>query len=85
MRLAWLDALVWSSGWLGLAAACLTAAAARALGSTATPAMLALAFGGTLAVYVIDRVRDLPRDSATAPERAAFVFPSEYKPWLWLA
>jgi 4-hydroxybenzoate polyprenyltransferase len=73
MRLAWLDALVWSSGWLGLAAACLTAAAARALGSTATPAMLALAFGGTLAVYVIDRVRDLPRDRATAPERAAFV------------
>ena len=73
MALAWLDACLWSSAWLGLAAAALTAAAARALGLAPAPALLGLAFGGTLAVYVIDRVRDLPRDRVTAPERAAFV------------
>lgn len=73
MALAWLDACLWSSAWLGLAAAALTAAAARALGLSPAPALLGLAFGGTLAVYVIDRVRDLPRDRVTAPERAAFV------------
>jgi 4-hydroxybenzoate polyprenyltransferase len=73
MPLAWLDALVWSSAWLALAALCLTAAAARALGVAAAPALLGLVFGGTLAVYVIDRVRDLARDHATAPERTAFV------------
>jgi 4-hydroxybenzoate polyprenyltransferase len=73
MPLAWLDALLWSSAWLALTAACLTAAASRALGLGPEPALLGLAFGGTLAVYVIDRVRDLPRDRTTAPERAAFV------------
>jgi 4-hydroxybenzoate polyprenyltransferase len=73
MALAWLDACLWSSVWLGLAAAALTAAAARALGLAPEPALLGIAFGGTLAVYVIDRVRDLPRDRVTAPERAAFV------------
>ena len=73
MALAWLDAWLWSSAWLALAAAALTAAAARALGLAPRPALLGLAFGGTLAVYVIDRVRDLPRDRVTAPERAAFV------------
>ena len=55
------------------AAAALTAAASRALGLRPEPALLGLVFGGTLAVYVIDRVRDLPRDRVTAPERAAFV------------
>ena len=73
MPLAWLDALLWSSAWLALTAACLTAAASRALGLGPEPALLGLAFGGTLAVYVIDRVRDLPRDRTTAPERATFV------------
>jgi hypothetical protein len=73
MGLAWLDPWLWSSAWLALAAAALTAAAARALGVAPAPALLGLAFGGTLAVYVVDRVRDLPRDRATAPARAAFV------------
>jgi hypothetical protein len=73
MGRAWLDAALWSSAWLALAAATLTAAAARALGAAISPALLALAFGGTLAVYVLDRVRDLGRDRATAPARAAFV------------
>jgi hypothetical protein len=73
MGRAWLDAALWSSAWLALAAAALTAAAARALGVAAAPALLGLAFGGTLAVYVLDRVRDLAKDRATAPARAAFV------------
>jgi len=73
MPLAWLDGLLWSSIWLALTALCLTAAASRALGLTPEPAILGLACGGTLAVYVIDRVRDQPRDRTTAPERAAFV------------
>jgi 4-hydroxybenzoate polyprenyltransferase len=73
MSPAWLDALMWSSAWVALAALCLTAAASRALGLGPEPATLGLAFGGTLAVYVIDRVRDLPRDRTTSPERAAFV------------
>jgi 4-hydroxybenzoate polyprenyltransferase len=69
----WLDALLWSSAWLALAAAALTAASARALGLAPAPALLGLAFGGTLAVYVLDRVRDLARDRVTAPARTAFV------------
>jgi 4-hydroxybenzoate polyprenyltransferase len=73
MALAWLDRLLWSSAWLALAAAALTAASARGGGLAPGPALLGLAFGGTLAVYVVDRVRDLPRDRVTAPERAAFV------------
>jgi hypothetical protein len=73
MALAWLDACLWSSAWLAAAAAALTAAAARALGVAAGPALLALVSAGTLVVYVIDRVRDEPRDRATAPARAAFV------------
>jgi hypothetical protein len=32
-----------------------------------------LAFGGTLAVYNLDRLRDLARDRASAPARSAFV------------
>ena len=73
MALAWLDAWLWSSAWLALAAGALTAAASRALGVSPGPALLALACGGTLAVYVIDRVRDQSRDRVTAPARAAFV------------
>jgi len=73
MGLAWLDAVLWSSAGLALGAAALTAAASRALGLVPEPALLALVSGGTLTVYVIDRVRDLPRDRVTAPRRAAFV------------
>jgi 4-hydroxybenzoate polyprenyltransferase len=55
------------------AAAALAAAAARALGLGVEPALLALAFCGTLAVYGVDRVRDLARDARTSPLRSAFV------------
>jgi hypothetical protein len=40
MGLAWIDALVWSSVWLALAAAALLAASARALGVVPVPALL---------------------------------------------
>jgi 4-hydroxybenzoate polyprenyltransferase len=73
MERAWIDPWLWSSAWLALAATALTAAGARATGVAATPALLGLAFGGTLAVYVMDRVWDLERDRTTAPARAAFV------------
>lgn len=71
--LAALDVLFWSSVWLAAAAAALTAAASHALGVAAEPALLGLAAGGTLVVYVIDRLRDLERDRLSAPARAAFV------------
>ena len=73
MALAAIDALLWSSVWLATAAAVLTAAGARSLGLEPAPALLGLAFGGTLLVYVVDRLRDLERDRASAPARAAFV------------
>lgn len=73
MSLAWLDALVWSSVWLAAAAAALAAASSRAMGIEPAPVVMALAAGGTLAIYGTDRLRDLARDRATAPERVAFV------------
>ena len=73
MPLAALDALAWSSLWLALAAAALAAAASRGLEVPPAPAVLGLAFGGTVLIYVIDRLRDLARDRASAPGRAAFV------------
>jgi 4-hydroxybenzoate polyprenyltransferase len=73
MPLAALDALAWSSLGLALAAAALAAAASRALEVAPAPAVLGLAFGGTVVVYVIDRLRDLARDHTSAPARAAFV------------
>jgi 4-hydroxybenzoate polyprenyltransferase len=73
MALAAIDALLWSSVWLAAAAAVLTAAGARSLGLEPAPALLGLAFGGTLVVYVVDRLRDLERDRVRAPARAAFV------------
>jgi 4-hydroxybenzoate polyprenyltransferase len=73
MPLAALDALAWSSLGLALTAAALAAAASRALEVAPASAVLGLAFGGTVVVYVVDRLRDLARDRASAPERAAFV------------
>ena len=68
-----LDALLFSGVWVALAAAALVAASFRVLGAPPQPAVVALAFLGTLAVYAIDRLRDLERDRAKAPLRSAFV------------
>jgi hypothetical protein len=68
-----LDALAFSSVWVAAAAALLCAAAAHAMGISCPPEAVTLAFGGTLAVYNIDRLRDLERDRVTAPLRSAFV------------
>jgi hypothetical protein len=69
----WIDALAWSGLWLAVAAAALVAASSRAIGIDPAPVVMALAAGGTLAVYGTDRLRDRVRDRGTAPERAAFV------------
>jgi 4-hydroxybenzoate polyprenyltransferase len=79
-----LDALLFSSLWVAAAAAGLALATGEVLSGGAPgagasfladeiagPALLA--FGGTLAVYGIDRLRDLARDRASAPLRSAFV------------
>lgn len=68
-----LDALLFSSLWVATAAAALTAAAGRALGGGLPVGPPLLAFGGTLAVYNLDRLRDLARDRESAPLRSAFV------------
>ncbi len=67
------DAFAFSSALVACAAAALAAAAARALGTPPAPAVLALAFCGTVVVYCLDRVRDLARDVHTSPLRSAFV------------
>jgi 4-hydroxybenzoate polyprenyltransferase len=68
-----LDAFAFSSALVACAAAALAAAASRALGFAPEPAVLALALCGTVVVYCLDRVRDLPRDGRTSPLRSAFV------------
>lgn len=68
-----IDALLFSGAWVALAAASLTAACFRVFGAAPRASILALAFFGTLAVYTIDRLRDLERDRVTAPLRSAFV------------
>jgi 4-hydroxybenzoate polyprenyltransferase len=73
MLLGLLDAVVFSSLWLALTAAALLAAASAALGTTADPRAVGLAFFGTLVIYNLDRLRDLERDRATSPQRSAFV------------
>ena len=60
------DALLFSSLWVAAAAAALSAAAGRALGAPAGTGPLLIAFGGTLAIYNLDRLRDLPRDRGGA-------------------
>ena len=67
------DALAFSSLWLAAAAAVLVAATSRALGGDVDPALLGLAFSGTLVIYNVDRLRDLESDRETAPARSAFV------------
>lgn len=68
-----LDGLVASSVWVALGAAALLAASARAMGLAQDPVLIGLAFTGTLVVYTVDRLRDLPRDRESAPRRSAFV------------
>jgi 4-hydroxybenzoate polyprenyltransferase len=68
-----LDACVFSSIWLALVAAALTAASSRALGAKPSLHAVALAAFGTLVVYNVDRLRDVERDRTTAPRRTAFV------------
>ena len=68
-----IDVLLFSGLWVAAAAAALTAASFHALGAGTTPSVVALAFLGTLAVYAVDRLRDLDRDGATAPLRSAFI------------
>lgn len=68
-----LDAIVFSSLWVSLAAAGLTAACSLAMGVPISTAAVALAFSGTLVVYNVDRLRDLDRDRITSPLRSRFV------------
>lgn len=68
-----LDALAFSSLWLAAAAALLVAASSTAMEIPADPALVGLAFCGTIVVYTVDRLRDLSRDRLTSPERSAFV------------
>ena len=68
-----LDALAFSSAWVAAGAGAACAAAARALSVPVSIPAVALAIGGTLAVYNVDRLRDLERDRETSPLRSAFV------------
>jgi len=70
---ALLDRLVFSSLWIGGAAGALTAAASLAMGIPVPWTAVGVALSGTVFVYDVDRLRDLPRDLDTAPERSAFV------------
>lgn len=73
-----LDAFAFSSALVACAAAALVAAASHALGFAAQPAVLALAFCGTVVVYCVDRLRDLARDAHTSPRRTAFVAANQH-------
>lgn len=73
MLRAALDWLAFSSVWVAAAAGALCSAASLALGAPAAGAVVGIAFAGTLFVYNVDRLRDLDRDRAAAPERSAFV------------
>ena len=71
--IALLDALAFSSLWVGAAAGLLCAAASLAMGTEPALASLGVAAAGTVFVYDLDRLRDLERDRATSPLRSAFV------------
>ncbi len=75
-----LDAVLFTSVWVALAAALLGAASARALGLDPRADLVATAFLGTLAVYTVDRLRDVRRDRETAPARTRFI--EAHAPWL---
>lgn len=73
MLRAWIDALVYSNVWVAAAACALCWAASLSMGIDPAIPVLGVAFAGTLLVYDVDRLRDLERDRATTPARAAFV------------
>lgn len=73
MLLSVLDALAFSSLLVSSAAAALVAAASLAMGVPPSWTVTGLVFGGTLAVYNVDRLRDVERDRATAPVRTRFI------------
>jgi 4-hydroxybenzoate polyprenyltransferase len=68
-----LDPLVFSSAWVAAAALALTLVSGAAMGGWPDAAVLGLVFCGTLFVYNVDRLRDLPRDRETSPARSTFV------------
>jgi hypothetical protein len=68
-----IDAFSFAGLLVGLAAAALAATASLALGLAVRPAVVCVAFAGTLVVYNVDRVRDLQRDRATAPMRTRYL------------
>lgn len=68
-----LDALAFSSLLVSSSAAALVAAASAAMGVPLSWTVIGLVFGGTLAVYNVDRLRDLERDRITAPLRTRFI------------
>lgn len=71
------EILAFSGLWTALAAGALTWAGGVFLLPPTGPPRLAvacaLAFAGTLAVYGVDRLRDIDRDHQTSPRRSAFV------------
>ena len=72
-----LEILAFSGLWTALAAGALTWAGGIFLLPPMGPPRLAvactLAFAGTLAVYCVDRLRDIHRDHETSPLRSTFV------------
>ena len=72
-----LEALAYSSFGLGLTAVGMMAACSLAMRAAPRGELLALGFAGTLVVYTVDRLRDLPRDRLAAPRRTGFVLRHE--------
>jgi hypothetical protein len=68
-----IDLLVFSSLWVGGVAGVLCAAASLAQAMPVSWAVVGVAVTGTIFVYDVDRLRDLPRDLETTPLRSAFV------------
>jgi hypothetical protein len=71
--MGWIEALAFSSLLPATVAGALALAAGLSLGECPTSLAAGLAFAGTLAVYNVDRLRDLERDRSMAPRRSAFV------------
>lgn len=72
-----LEALAYSGVWVSLAAAGLAIASSLALGLSSDPLVALTVFCGTLAVYGLDRLRDVDRDRHSSPRRTCFVLRNE--------